>query len=172
MKITLAKHLINAFDFRKWSCIARQHDLILTKDTRGNFRCTDLKNEIVISEAPTAQEAVLTAIHIGDDVVRVFSVQNGHIFPEVRGKITHVYADGVRIVACGLPFFLSNDSFGQDWIHCFDFHHLVCAITSVYCDRQHVRHLAESWGERLVLAAAQKVSPLVFMKVLDICLSK
>jgi hypothetical protein len=64
MKITLVSHIINAFSFQKWSCIARQHDMILAQATKGKFRCTDINNEIVISEAPTAQEAVLTAIHI------------------------------------------------------------------------------------------------------------
>jgi hypothetical protein len=106
---------------------------------------------------------------IGDDVVRVLSIENGRIFPEVRGKITTVYPDGVRIVVSGLPFFLSNDTFGQAWLYQFDFHHLVCVIASVYSQRMHIEMLVESWGEKLVLAAAQKVSPLVLMKVLDIC---
>jgi hypothetical protein len=106
---------------------------------------------------------------IGDNVVRVLSIENGRIFPEVQGKITTVYPDGVRIVVHGLPFFLSNNSYGQDWLFSFDFHHLVCTIASVYPDRMHVEMLSESWGKKLVLAAAQKVSPLVLMKVLDIC---
>jgi hypothetical protein len=63
MKFNLIGHLINSFSFRKWNCIARQHDLILTQAAKGKFRCTDLNNQIVISEAPTAQEAVLAAIH-------------------------------------------------------------------------------------------------------------
>lgn len=63
MKINLVQELINAFSFRKWNCIAKQHDLILTQRPDGKFRCTDLSNEAVLSCSPTAQEAVIDAIH-------------------------------------------------------------------------------------------------------------
>jgi hypothetical protein len=106
---------------------------------------------------------------IGDDVVRVLTIENYQILPEVRGKITNVNLAGVTIVVSGLPFFLAKDSFGEDWLHYFDYHHLVCTIASIYPNRAHMQMLFESWGERLVLAAAQKVSPLVLMKVLDLC---
>jgi hypothetical protein len=63
MKINLVQSFINAFSFRKWNRIAKQHDLVLTQRPNGKFRCTDLNNEAVLSCSETAQEAVIDAIH-------------------------------------------------------------------------------------------------------------
>jgi hypothetical protein len=65
MKFNPVSDIINAFAFRKWSSIARQNDLILSQDSNGKFTCTDVDGGILLSQAPTAQEAVNEAIHFG-----------------------------------------------------------------------------------------------------------
>lgn len=54
--------LAHAYSFRKWSAIARQHDLILSQNSNGRFRCFDIDDDVLISSGPTAREAVQNAL--------------------------------------------------------------------------------------------------------------
>lgn len=109
---------------------------------------------------------------IGDDVIRCWSIENGRQFPEVRGKITNVYRDGVRIQVQGMPFFLSFESYAKNWLFTFDFQHLEYVFKSFPPDDLHLELLIESWGEQLVLAAAIKSSPEVYTRAISLCLNK
>lgn len=109
---------------------------------------------------------------IGAEIIRIQFIVNSNLFPEKIGKITNVYHDGVRMESDGLPFFLSKETYGKFWLHTFDFKHLEFAISGAYWNQKHLELLVEGWGEQLVLAAAKKISPSVFGKVMNICLNR
>jgi hypothetical protein len=106
---------------------------------------------------------------IGQEVVRVSWIADGNIFPEIRGKITHIYRDGIRIEWNGLAFLLPYSTYGLDWLYVFDFSHLEYIVKATYLDTNHIKLLIEGWGERLVLAAAMNAGHSVSLKVIEIC---
>jgi hypothetical protein len=109
---------------------------------------------------------------VGDDVIRVWMCENGRQFPEVRGKITNVYRDGVRIQVQGMPFFLSFETYAKSWLFAFDFYHLEYVFKSFPSDDSHLELLIESWGEQLVLAAARTSNTAIYYRVMELCQTK
>jgi hypothetical protein len=110
--------------------------------------------------------------NVGEEVTRVSSWENGQYFPEIKGRITHVYRDGVRVIWMGIPFYLSKATYGQHWLYAFDFRHLEYIVRTTYRDTKHISLLIEGWGERLVLAAAVNAGTTVSLKVIEICIGR
>jgi hypothetical protein len=108
------------------------------------------------------------SFNVTEEVIRVSYWENGRFFPEIKGRITHVYRDGVRVIWMGIPFY----TYGQYWLYAFDFRHLEYIVRTTYRDTKHIELLIEGWGERLVLAAAYNAGTTVSTKVIEICIRR